>query len=77
MRPGLAARFRRILNSNRVADTLRDMSELGVLEGYIPEWGELVAFFQHNVYHYYSADEHTLIALSKAEGLEGRKGDAP
>jgi [protein-PII] uridylyltransferase len=70
----LAARFRRILNSNRVADTLRDMSELGVLERYIPEWGEIVAFFQHNVYHYYSADEHTLIALSKAESLRDERG---
>ncbi len=72
--PGLAAGFRRILASNRVAQTIRDMSELGVLESYIPEWGELVAFFQHNVYHYYSADEHTLIALSKAELLRDERG---
>jgi [protein-PII] uridylyltransferase len=70
----LAARFRRILSGNRVAETLRDMSELGVLERYIPEWGDLVAFFQHNVYHYYSADEHTLIALQKAESLKSERG---
>jgi [protein-PII] uridylyltransferase len=50
------------------------MSDLGILGAYIPEWADLVAFFQHNVYHYYTADEHTLIALANAERLRVERG---
>jgi [protein-PII] uridylyltransferase len=72
--PALATQFRRVLNSRRVARTLYDMNELNVLAAYIPEWNDLVAFFQHNVYHYYTADEHTLIALANAEHLREQPG---
>lgn len=72
--PELALMFRRIIHSRRVAATLHDMNELNVLAAYLPEWGDLVAFFQHNVYHYFTADEHTLIALANAEGLRERQG---
>jgi [protein-PII] uridylyltransferase len=75
--PELGARFRAILGSERVAASLRDMNDLGVLGRYIPEFGRLVAFFQHNVYHYYTADEHTLIALAKAEQLGSGQGLLP
>ena len=30
----------------------------------------MVSFFQHNQYHYYTADEHTLIVVANAESLE-------
>jgi len=46
------------------------MNELGLLERWIPEWKPMVSFFQHNQYHYYTADEHTLIVLANAEALE-------
>jgi [protein-PII] uridylyltransferase len=72
--PALAARFRRILRSRNVGTVLHTMNTLGVLGRYIPEFGELVAFFQHNVYHYYTADEHTLIAIENAEGLREQQG---
>jgi [protein-PII] uridylyltransferase len=72
--PELGSRFSSILSSGRVAATLRDMNDLGVLGRYMPEFGRLVAFFQHNVYHYYTADEHTLIALAKAERLGSGQG---
>jgi [protein-PII] uridylyltransferase len=72
--PDLAACFRRILSSRRVAATLHDMNDADVLARYIPEFGELVAFFQHNVYHYYTADEHTLIAIANAENLREKQG---
>ncbi|MBI4536207.1 MAG: HD domain-containing protein, partial [Ignavibacteriae bacterium] len=32
------------------------------------------AFFQHNVYHYFTADEHTLIAIANAERLREQQG---
>jgi [protein-PII] uridylyltransferase len=72
--PELAALLRRILQSRRVARTLHEMNELGVLGKFIPEFGALVAFFQHNVYHYFTADEHTLIAIANAEDLRERQG---
>jgi [protein-PII] uridylyltransferase len=72
--PLLAARFRRILRSRNVGTILHTMNTLGVLGRYIPEFGELVAFFQHNVYHYYTADEHTLIAVENAESLREQQG---
>jgi [protein-PII] uridylyltransferase len=67
--PVLGGYFRRILNSHRVAQTLHVMNNANILPRYIPEFGELVAFFQHNVYHFYTADEHTLIAIGNAEAL--------
>jgi len=57
-----------------VASTLMLMNDFDVLGKYIPEWGELVAFFQHSVYHYYTADAHTLIAIEHAERLADGKG---
>jgi [protein-PII] uridylyltransferase len=72
--PALATSFRRILNSGRVGPTLRAMNDLNVLGTYLPEFGKLVAFFQHNVYHYFTADEHTIIALANAESLREREG---
>lgn len=63
--------FKDILASDgNVAMTLRSMNELDVLGRYLPEFGDLIAFFQHNVYHYYTADEHTLIALENLERLQ-------
>jgi [protein-PII] uridylyltransferase len=75
--PGAAectSAFRKILKSHSVARTLRDMNDLNVLGRFIPEFGDLVAFFQHNVYHYFTADEHTLIALTNAEKLRYEQG---
>ena len=46
------------------------MNELGLLERWIPEWKPMVSFFQHNQYHYYTVDEHTLIVPAHAEALE-------
>ncbi len=60
--------------SRRVAGTLREMNDVNILGRVIPEFGELVAFFQHNVYHYYTADEHTLIAMARAEHLRDEQG---
>ncbi len=65
-----AALFRQLLSSRNVARTFRRMNELGVLARWIPEWAAMVAFFQHNVYHYYTVDEHTLNVLANAEALE-------
>jgi len=72
--PAVSQMFKRILRSRSVAPTLRAMSDTNVLEKLLPEFGELVAFFQHSVYHYFTADEHTLIALDRAEKLRDEQG---
>lgn len=62
--------FRKILNRPQgVGAAIRQMNGLGLLSRWLPEWKGLVAFFQHNQYHFYTADEHTLIVLSNAEAL--------
>jgi [protein-PII] uridylyltransferase len=62
--------FREILRlPKNVSKTLNVMNELGVLGAFLPEFGELVNFFQPGVYHCYTADEHTLIALTNLENL--------
>ena len=67
-----AGLFREILSEPAgVADAVRRMNALGLLERWIPEWRPLVAFFQHNQYHYYTADEHTLVVIANAEDLAG------
>jgi [protein-PII] uridylyltransferase len=72
---GAAAVFLKILRmESNVAATLTMMNDFDILGKYLPEWGELVAFFQHSIYHYYTADAHTLITIEHAERLSGGKG---
>jgi len=62
--------FREILRLPRnVGKTLNAMNELGVLGAFLPEFKEIIGFFQPGVYHCYTADEHTLIALNNVEKL--------
>ncbi|PYM58044.1 MAG: [protein-PII] uridylyltransferase [Candidatus Rokuibacteriota bacterium] len=51
----------------RVAQTLRSMHHLGFLGRYLPEFGALTCLVQYDVYHKFTADQHSLIAV---EGLE-------
>ncbi len=63
--------FREILKlPGNVGTTLYVMNQLGVLGAYLPAFKELVGFFQPGVYHCYTADEHTLIAIENVEKLQ-------
>jgi [protein-PII] uridylyltransferase len=63
--------FREILRLEKnVGQTLSVMNELGVLGAFMPEFGEMVGFFQPGVYHSYTADEHTLMTIQNVEKLE-------
>lgn len=65
--------FREILKlPKNIGKTLNSMNELGVLSAFLPEFKDLVGFFQPGVYHCYTADEHTLIAVQNLEKLEGQ-----
>ena len=62
--------FREILKlPGNVGQTLYVMNELGALSAFIPEFQDLNGFLQHGVYHSYTADEHTLIAIQNVEKL--------
>jgi len=52
------------------APILRRMNEAGVLGRFLPEFGRVVAQMQYNMYHHYTVDEHTLIALSELSRIE-------
>src|SRR2546426_635700 len=53
----------------RVAVTLSEMHELGVLGRYLPEFGALTCLVQDDVYHKFSADQHSLLAVEHMEAL--------
>jgi [protein-PII] uridylyltransferase len=63
--------FREILKLPRnVGQILTAMNELGVLSIFLPEFRDLIGFLQHGVYHFYTADEHTLMTIKNVEKLE-------
>ncbi len=67
--------FLKILNhKDRVALTLRRLHDLGVLGAYLPEFGGLTCLVQYDIYHIYTVDEHTLVALENLEALGQREG---
>jgi [protein-PII] uridylyltransferase len=53
----------------RVAQTLRQMHEVGFLGRYLPEWDALTCLVQYDVYHKFTADQHSLIAVENLETL--------
>ena len=42
---------------------LRRLSETALLERIIPEFGRVIGLMQFNMYHHYTVDEHTILAL--------------
>lgn len=62
--------FRELLRlPKNVGRTISSMNELGVLSAFLTEFKDLIGFFQPGVYHCYTADEHTIIALTNLEKL--------
>ncbi|MEO5331997.1 MAG: [protein-PII] uridylyltransferase [Magnetococcus sp. YQC-5] len=62
--PRITTIFLLMLNGKRaVAWVLRRMNDSGVLGRYIPEFGRIIGQTQHDMYHIYTVDEHTILAV--------------
>jgi len=70
--PEAAACFLRVLVDTRDASTpscLEQMHDLGLLSALIPEWEPLVGRVQHDLYHVYTVDQHSLYAVATLKAI--------
>jgi [protein-PII] uridylyltransferase len=63
--------FLEILTSPHAPEAaLRRLSEAGLLGRFIPDFGRVVAQMQYDMYHSYTVDEHTLMAIGILHRIE-------
>ncbi|MBI4469626.1 MAG: [protein-PII] uridylyltransferase, partial [Acidobacteria bacterium] len=66
--------FMRLLGARgQVGAALRVMQETGFLGRYLPEFARIAFLVQHDAYHRYTIDEHTLQAVECMDGLQSSK----
>ncbi len=52
-----------------VTHELRRMNRYGILAAYLPEFGQIVGQMQHDLFHVYTVDEHTLMVIRNLRRL--------
>ncbi|HKC66432.1 MAG TPA: [protein-PII] uridylyltransferase, partial [Pyrinomonadaceae bacterium] len=57
----------------RVGHTLRMMHDVGFLSRFLPEFGRISLLIQHDLYHHYTVDEHTLKAIAALDRLHSEQ----
>ncbi len=63
--------FLEMLTSRKDPETtLRWLSEAGVFGRFIPDFGRVIAQMQHDMYHVYTVDEHTIRAIGILAQIE-------
>jgi [protein-PII] uridylyltransferase len=60
-------------NKRAVAWVLRRMSASGVLGRYIPEFGRIIGQSQHDLFHVFTVDEHTLQAVEALRKIKRKE----
>ncbi len=69
--------FMAILRSpQHVVRELTRMMRYGILGHYIPEFGNIIGHMQHDLFHSYTIDQHTLRAIRFMQTLRTEKEDA-
>ncbi|SNB52019.1 UTP--GlnB (protein PII) uridylyltransferase, GlnD [Arboricoccus pini] len=53
--------------------TLTRMNESGILGRFVPEFGRIIGLMQHNLYHVYTVDEHTIRVIEGLSHIEEGK----
>ncbi|MDH4227328.1 MAG: [protein-PII] uridylyltransferase [Deltaproteobacteria bacterium] len=67
--PEASEAFLSILASKSPYAALTEMHSVGLLEKYIPEFADITCRAQHDMYHVYTVDAHSLFAIREAEKL--------
>ncbi len=69
--PEANALFMEMLTARDGAErTLRMLNEAGVFGRFVPDFGRVVAQTQHDMYHVYTVDEHTIFAIGILHRIE-------
>ncbi len=73
--PEVSKLFLGILNRpGRIAQTLEAMHQARLLEKLVPAFARVRGLMQFNQYHKYTVDQHSLLAVQKAEQLQEDQG---
>ncbi|HYR75705.1 MAG TPA: [protein-PII] uridylyltransferase [Pyrinomonadaceae bacterium] len=66
--------FALLRRRGRAGFVLRSMHDLGLLARLIPEFSRISLLVQHDLYHHFTVDEHTLQAIETLDDLHNSEG---